>query len=75
MAGVDVLCLDKTGTIAKSEITVGDVKAFRRFKVEDVLLAGILASHEEGVDPIDDAIISHAKVSGKLWILRTGTNQ
>jgi H+-transporting ATPase len=66
MAGVDILCSDKTGTITKSELTVGDVKPFNDFEAEDVLLMGTLASHEEGVDAIDDAIISHAKESEKI---------
>jgi H+-transporting ATPase len=61
MAGVDVLCSDKTGTITKNELTVADVQTFGNFKVEDVLLLGTLASREENHDPIDDAVIAKAK--------------
>ncbi len=61
MAGVDVLCADKTGTITKNELTVGDVKTLDGFTVADVLLLATLASREEDQDPIDDTIIAKAK--------------
>jgi len=61
MAGMDVLCSDKTGTITKNELTVGEVKPFTGFTDEDVLLFGTLASREEDMDPIDDAIIAKTK--------------
>jgi len=70
MAGMDVLCADKTGTITKNELTVGEVKAFVKFKDDDVLLYGVLASREEDQDPIDNAIIDKAKslegISGRV---------
>jgi H+-transporting ATPase len=61
MAGVDILCADKTGTITKNELTVGDVKVFKKFTENDVLLYATLASRAEDKDPIDDAIIVKAK--------------
>jgi H+-transporting ATPase len=64
MAGVDVLCADKTGTITKNELTVGKVQPFEDFTENDVLMFGTLASREEDQDPIDNAIIGKAK-SGK----------
>jgi H+-transporting ATPase len=63
MAGVDVLCADKTGTITKNELTVGKVQPFGDFTEQDVLLFGTLASREEDQDPIDNAIIDKAKSS------------
>jgi H+-transporting ATPase len=66
MAGVDILCADKTGTITKNDLTVGDVKPFNGFKDEDVLLMGTLASSQEGSDVIDNAIVTHAKTSAKI---------
>ena len=66
MAGVDILCADKTGTLTKNDLTVGEVKPLSGFKDEDVLLIGTLASSEEGSDAIDNAIISHAKKSEKI---------
>ena len=61
MAGVDILCADKTGTITKNELTVGEVKTFKKYTENDVLLYASLASREEDKDPIDDAIIAKAK--------------
>ncbi|HVB95886.1 MAG TPA: plasma-membrane proton-efflux P-type ATPase, partial [Nitrososphaerales archaeon] len=61
MAGVDVLCADKTGTITKNELSVGEVKTFEKYAANDVLLYASLASREEDKDPIDDAIIAKAK--------------
>jgi len=66
MAGVDILCADKTGTITKNDLTVGDLKPLDGFKEEDVLLMGFLASRSEGGDLIDNAIITRAKASGKI---------
>ncbi len=61
MAGVDILCADKTGTITKNELTVGEVKTFKKYTENDVLLYASLASREEDKDPIDDAIITKAR--------------
>jgi H+-transporting ATPase len=61
MAGVDVLCSDKTGTITKNELSVAEAQVFGKFEIDDVLLFGALASREEDRDPIDDAIIAKAK--------------
>jgi len=63
MAGVDILCADKTGTITKNELTVGEVKTFEKYSANDVLLYASLASREEDKDPIDDAIIAKAKAT------------
>ena len=61
MAGVDVLCADKTGTITKNELTVGDVVVLDAYTETDVLLYAALASREEDQDPIDDTVIARAK--------------
>ena len=61
MAGVDILCADKTGTITKNELTVGEVKTFQKYTENDVLQFATLASREEDQDPIDDAIIKRAR--------------
>jgi H+-transporting ATPase len=61
MAGVDILCADKTGTITKNELTVGEVIALEGHAESDVLIYAVLASREEDRDPIDDTIIARAK--------------
>jgi H+-transporting ATPase len=61
MAGVDILCSDKTGTITQNAIKVAEVVPFQNFTEKDVLLCGSLASREEDQDVIDNAVIEKAK--------------
>ncbi|MFA5305529.1 MAG: plasma-membrane proton-efflux P-type ATPase, partial [Candidatus Omnitrophota bacterium] len=61
MAGVDILCSDKTGTITKNELSVKELKPLEGFRDVDMLLWGRLASREEDKDPIDDTIIAKAQ--------------
>ncbi len=61
MAGMDVLCSDKTGTITKNELSVAELTHFDSYTDEDVLLLATLASREEDQDPIDNAIITKFK--------------
>lgn len=61
MAGMDILCSDKTGTITKNELTLEDVVPQGDYTTEDVLIFASLASREENNDPIDTAIISKTK--------------
>jgi H+-transporting ATPase len=63
MAGMDILCADKTGTITKNELSVAEVNAFHAFTVDDVLVFGSLASRKEDQDPIDSAVISKAETT------------
>ena len=63
MAGMDVLCSDKTGTITKNELSVAEVNAFPGFTEDDVLVFGSLASRKENQDPIDNAVISKAETT------------
>ncbi|MEJ2183056.1 MAG: plasma-membrane proton-efflux P-type ATPase [Nitrospirota bacterium] len=71
MAGMDVLCSDKTGTITQNKISVGDVESFGGVGEDDVLLVAALASREEDQDPIDDAILAKAKEAGAAGGYRT----
>lgn len=61
MAGVDVLCADKTGTITENELTAGEVYPLPGYSERDVMLFATLASREEDKDPIDDAVIQTSK--------------
>lgn len=58
MAGMDILCSDKTGTITKNELTLADVVPQDKYTQDDVLIYASLASREEDNDPIDTAIIA-----------------
>ena len=61
MAGMDILCSDKTGTITQNKISVAELVPYHDFTAQDILRIGSLASKEENNDPIDNAIISKAK--------------
>ncbi|MGC8817435.1 MAG: plasma-membrane proton-efflux P-type ATPase [Candidatus Hadarchaeum sp.] len=63
-ASIDVLCLDKTGTITQNRISVVDCIAFSGYKKEDVAAMASLASVEENGDPIDLAVIGYGKTVG-----------
>jgi H+-transporting ATPase len=58
IAGIDILCSDKTGTLTQNRLTLGDIVPFGKASREDAVLAAALASKEEDADAIDSAIIS-----------------
>jgi H+-transporting ATPase len=60
MAGMDTLCSDKTGTLTKNELTLGDVEPASGVKREDLMLAAALASRRDAPDAIDAAILAGA---------------
>ena len=55
-AAMDLLCSDKTGTLTRNALEVGDVAAMPGFSRERVLTLAALASSEAGDDPIDATI-------------------
>jgi H+-transporting ATPase len=57
MAGVDVLCSDKTGTLTKNELKLGEPVLFEASDPKQCILAGALASKAENRDAIDLAVI------------------
>src|SRR5579872_4027542 len=61
-ATMDVLCVDKTGTITMNQLTVTDVIPLQNATDADVLIAGALASQEANQDPIDMAFLDAAKL-------------
>jgi len=60
-ATMDVLCVDKTGTITMNQLAVTGVIPLDRVTETDVLFAGALASQEANQDPIDLAFLDAAK--------------
>src|SRR6516164_1511212 len=66
MAGVYILCSDRTGTLTKNQLTLGDPILFSAKTAEDCTLAAALASKIEDRDAIDTAVITALKDQNTL---------
>jgi H+-transporting ATPase len=61
LAGIDILCSDKTGTLTLNQLTLGTPIPWHDAKSDDLILLGSLASRAADKDPIDLAIIAGLK--------------
>jgi H+-transporting ATPase len=66
LAGVDVLCSDKTGTLTQNKLTLGDPFSVDSIPPDQVILFAALASHAEDKDTIDLAVIAGVKDANAL---------
>ena len=66
LAGVDMLCSDKTGTLTLNKLSLGDPYLLEGVSNEDLLLAAALASSKEDNDPIDLTIINGLETPDRL---------
>jgi H+-transporting ATPase len=61
LAGVDVLCSDKTGTLTQNKLTLSDPFSVNNVPSEQVILNAALASRADNKDPIDLAVLGGLK--------------
>ena len=61
LAGVDVLCADKTGTLTQNKLTLGDPFSVNNIPAEQVILGAALASRADNNDTIDLAVLGGLK--------------
>ncbi|KMY68672.1 metal ABC transporter ATPase [Desulfocarbo indianensis] len=66
IAGIDILCSDKTGTLTKNQLTLGRPEVFQAENEQDLILAAALASKEENRDAIDDAVLAGLEDKSRL---------
>ena len=58
LAGIDVLCSDKTGTLTENKLTLGRVFALPGISTDEVITMGALAARKEDHNVIDEAVIA-----------------
>ena len=61
LAGVDVLCSDKTGTLTQNKLTLGDPFSVNNVPAAQVILNASLASRADNKDTIDLAVLGGLK--------------
>ncbi|MGA7055891.1 MAG: plasma-membrane proton-efflux P-type ATPase [Terriglobales bacterium] len=66
LAGVDVLCSDKTGTLTQNKLTLGDPFCVNGVAADQIILDAALASRAEDKDTIDLAVIAGVKDDKEL---------
>lgn len=57
IAGISILCSDKTGTLTQNRLTLGEPMTFTAAEPQELILTAALASKSEDRDAIDLAII------------------
>jgi len=71
LAGVDVLCCDKTGTLTQNRMTVHKPFTAKGYTEEELMLYACLASREENKDPLEVPIFEWLREKGAYERLKS----
>ncbi len=59
LAGIDTLCIDKTGTLTQNKMKVSESLLYNGFSEEKLFIYAVLASAKENHDPIETPIFAY----------------
>ncbi|MGC8687988.1 MAG: plasma-membrane proton-efflux P-type ATPase [Candidatus Micrarchaeia archaeon] len=61
-ATMNILCMDKTGTLTQNKITVKDITVIGKHTKDETIKYASEASRKEDNDPIDNAVLDYAEI-------------
>ncbi len=67
LAGMTVLCCDKTGTLTRNELTLGTPAPVDGVTADELVLAAALAADLGSPDAIDQAVLRHPAAATSGW--------
>ena len=70
LAGIDVLCSDKTGTLTQNKLTLGEPFTVAGVAADEIVLVAALASRAENKDTIDGAVLAGVRNASALEAYR-----
>ena len=68
LAGMNMLCSDKTGTLTLNQLSLGDPYTLPGISADDLILTASLASQTSDDDPIDKTILAGLKEIGRAHV-------
>lgn len=64
LGAVSVLCVDKTGTLTKNQMTVQETYSYKNYSTNELMYWGALGCETEPYDPMEKAILEYAEEEG-----------